>query len=692
MKKIGPISLILPLALFLGGVLIDLNVLGGLFDSRALDYLREGFITLALILSLPLIYKQRLASDRNIIRGLRTLFYLILGTFLLLLISNLEPFAAQSLSTGHNVLYGSLVNYFILTAWALFSSLLVLVILGTLRNLIFIKQKKSTALHFFLLMLFLVFYGVLSITNISDLDFRFSYRLSSENLGYVLLFIVINLMVLNSFRVAWINYLNRRQKMTLFWGGMILVPLQWLLYIKFHTANPAALFSPVLGRFVDLGFLFLSIYISLSFIALIFHLPTAHLFDRQIKQLSSLHTLSRAISSEFNLERLAETTVELAVQVTEADSGWLALAAGDSAPWRLAAARNLSTAEMDGGVPEPISRWAIAQLRPKLINHVGKSELNVPMSVWKHDVQSLLAVPLRSGEEAIGCLYVGKKFEYGFEQDDLDMLRAFSEQAVIAIRNARLVESSLVRERLEQELRIAHNAQMKLLPKRMPRLPGVLLDAVCRTANEVGGDYYDFFRIDENRLGLVIGDVSGKGASAAFIMAELKGIMEALAPKHHSPKELLIAANATLFGNIDRNVFVSLVYGIVDAGAGEIVFCRAGQCPVLYAPATGEKVHIIEPKGMGLGLDEGENFAQALEEYRQTFRSGDTFLFYTDGAVEARNARGEEFTETRLVSLFQRHHALPPEQLQARLIEEISGFVGSARSHDDLTFVILQAV
>ena len=692
MRKIGPLSLILPLALFLGGMLIDLNVLGGLLDSRALVYFREGFITLALILCLPIIYQQRWASDRNILRGLRSLFYLILGTFLLLLISNLEPFADQSLSTGRNVLYGSLVNYFILTAWALFSSLFVLVILGTLRNLIFIKQRKNTALHFLILILVLILYALLSITNLNDLDFRFSYRLSSENLGYILLFIVINLMVLNSFRVAWINYLNRKQKLTLFFGGLILVPLQWLLYIKFHTANPAALFSPVLGRFVDLGFLFLSIYISMAYIALVFHLPTAHLFDRQIKQLSSLHTLSRAISSEFNLDRLAETTVELAVQVTEADSGWLALAGEESASWRLAAARNLSAAEMERGVPEAIARWATSQLRPRLVNHVSRSELNVPMSLWKDDVQSVIAVPLESGGEAIGCLYVAKKLEYGFEQDDLDMLRAFSEQAVVAISNARLVESSLVRERLEQELRIAHDAQMKLLPKKMPQVPGITLEAVCRTANEVGGDYYDFFRIDATRLGLVIGDVSGKGASAAFIMAELKGIMEALAPKHHSPKELLIAANETLYGNIDRNIFVSLAYGIVDTGAMEITFCRAGQCPVLFAPAAGEKVQTLEPKGMGLGLDQGASFAQALEEYRQPYRAGDTFLFYTDGAVEARNARGEEFTETRLVSLFQRYHALPPRRLLSQLIEEIGGFVGSARSHDDLTFVILQAV
>ena len=692
MKNFSSLSLLLPLGLFLGGVFIDLNVLTGLLDSSPVQYLREGFIALALMLSLPIIYKQRWASDRNVLRGLRSLFYLILGTFFLLLISDLEPFALQSRSTGTNVLYGDMMSYFVLTAWALFSSLFVLVILGTLRNLIFIKQKKNTALRFLALMLSLVFYALMSMSNLGDMNFRFSYRLSGEKIGYAVLFIVLNLMVLNSFRVAWLNYLNRKQKLTLFWGGLILVPMQWLLYYKFHNANPAALFSPVLGRFVDLGFLFLSIYISMAFIALVFHLPTAHLFDRQLRQLSSLHILSRAISSEFDLKRLVETTVSLAVQVTEADSCWLALADDHANAWRLAASHQLSVAEQEAGVPPHLHDWAVAGLQPKLANHVSKSELNVPMALWKRDVQSVIAVPLKSGDAAIGCLYVGKKIEYGFEQDDMDTLRAFGDQAVIAIENARLIEASLVKERLEQELRIAHDAQMKLLPKKMPQLPGIALEAVCITANEVGGDYYDFFRIDEHRLGLVIGDVSGKGASAAFIMAELKGIMEALAPHHSSPKELLIAANETLYANIDRNIFVSLVYGIIDVSEKCFLFCRAGQCPILHARADQETVQILEPKGLGLGLDHGRVFADALEQIRLPFDKGDTFLFYTDGAVEARNARGEEFTEIRLTALFQRYRSLSPRDLQARLIAEICEFVGSAKSHDDLTFVILQAV
>ena len=692
MRQLSSRSLLVPLGLFLAAVLLDINALTGIVSVASMQYLREAMIVLALILSLPIIYKQSWALDRNVLRGLKSLFYLILGTYLLLLLSSLESFAVATLRSGENALYESLLGYTVITAWTLFSSIFALVAFAMLRNLIFIKQKKNTALNFLLLMLGLVLYALLSFTHLGDIASRFSYRFNGETVGYFMLFVLINLMVINSFRISWLNYLNKKQKLVIFAGGLILVPLQWLLYLKFHTANPAALFSPVLGRFVDMGFLFLSIYLSVAFIVLVFYLPTAQIYDRKMRQLASMHDLSRTISAEFDQTKLVETIVKLAVQVTEADACWLMFADAGGGAWRIVASHNLSEEEQTAGMPERINRWIIENAEPRLNNHVAKSELNISMAVWKRDVQSLLTVPLNTSEKIIGCLFASKRLEYGFEQDDLDTLRAFGEQAVVAIENARLIESSLVKERLEQELRIAHDAQMKLLPKVMPDLPGFILEAVCLTANEVGGDYYDFFRIDANRLGIVIGDVSGKGPQAAFIMAELKGIMEALARHHDSPKQLLIAANETLYQTVDRNTFVSVIYGIMDIRKRCFTFCRAGQCPLLLAPALGETVHVLEPGGMGLGLDRGALFAKGLEEINLRLQKGDLMLMYTDGAIEARNARGEEFTEIRLVGLFQQHRNLSPPQLKERLINEIVRFAGSAKSHDDLTFLIVKAM
>ncbi len=691
-KNISGLSLLLPLGLLLAAITLDLNVISGLLSANAVYYTREGFIILSIMLSLPIIYWQKWASDRNVLRGLRSLFFLILFAYSLLLISNLDIIRERLQNEDNFSLYNHFSRYLIIVVWALFSGIFVLVVLGTLRNLIFIKQKRNTALNFFLLMMGIVLYATASIFNLDDVVSRFSYGIGHGTIGRVALFLIINLMVINSFRVSWLNYLNRKQKIATFWGGLLLVPIQWLLCLRFHENNPAAIFSPVLGRFVDMGMLFLSIYLSMVFIALIFHLPTAHVYDRKMRQLSSLHHLSRAVSSEFDFNKLVEIIVRLAREVTEADTCWLELFDPVSKRWKLAACYNLTEIEknhLNHTGQDRLTQWLVQHREPLLINHVSRSPFKLPVLIWKSDIQSLIAAPLVTTDKVLGCLFVGKRIEFGFEQDDLDTLRAFGEQVVVAIENTRLVQESLVKERLEQELRIAHEAQMKLLPKQMPTLFQAEVDAVCITANEVGGDYYDFFPLRQSRIGMVVADVSGKGSSAAFIMAELKGIMEAFAQNYSSAKKLLIAANEILYNNLERDTFVSLVYGILDTEQRMLTFCRAGHPPVLLASEK-NGLKVLEPYGMGLGIDKHELFADSLEEMNLQLQAGDTLLFYTDGVVEAMNSRGEEYGETRLKQMFSSFHHLPVGTLKNKLIDDIKKFVGSNKPHDDLTLVILK--
>jgi len=692
-KPASSLFLLLPMALLLGAVVLDLCVLAGWIAAPVIQYAREALIILSLVLSLPIVYKQKWASDRNVLRGFRSLFVLICLSYLLFLVSDLDLIASTVKTDGSVSLYNSAGRYLIIAAWALFSSIFVLVVLGTLRNLIFIKQKRNTALNFFLLMLAIVLYAILSILKFGDIDIRFAYGIGNGMASNVLLFVLINLMVINSFRVTWLNYLNKKQKLAIFWAGLVLVPVQWLLHLRFHESNPAAVFSPVLGRFVDMGLLFLSIYLTVAFIALILHLPTAQLYDRKMRQISSLYHVSRAVSSEFDLQRLVETIVRLAREVTEADSCWLAMIDPETQKWNLAASLNVSDQEkkyimIEG--EDRLTTWLVLHREPLLINHVAKSPFRLPVSLWKPDIQSLLAAPLIAGDKVLGCLFVGKRMEYSFEQEDLDTLRTFGEQVVIAIENARLVEESLVKERLEQELRIAHDAQMKLLPKEMPDLPGIELAAICMTANEVGGDYYDFFNLPGGNLGIVVGDVSGKGPSAAFIMAELKGIMEAFARQSISPKDMLISANKILYNTLDRNTFVSVIYGIWDAQENLFTFCRAGQCPLMLVEQDAEKAQVLEPYGMGLGLDQGEMFADSLQEVILRVKPGDAVLLYTDGAVEARNTEGQEFGEQALNEAFHRQACQPVDGILQSLVGAVTGFMGSAKQHDDLTFVILK--
>jgi serine phosphatase RsbU (regulator of sigma subunit)/energy-coupling factor transporter transmembrane protein EcfT len=248
--------------------------------------------------------------------------------------------------------------------------------------------------------------------------------------------------------------------------------------------------------------------------------------------------------------------------------------------------------------------------------------------------------------------------------------------------------------RLEQELQIARDIQMSLLPHGALKAPGMTLAALCAPAREVGGDYYDFFPLADGRVGLLIADVSGKGTSAALYMAELKGLMLSLSRIHTSPRALLIEANEIIKYHLDSRSFITMTYVVIDRRSGTLTCARAGHTPFLrIARGGGEsRVDVLAPDGMvlGLNLDRGERFERYLEELALPVAGGDLFLFFTDGVSEAMDAEGECFGESRLVTFLAENADRTPEEIRDRLMEEVAAFVHGEPQHDDLTMVILK--
>jgi serine phosphatase RsbU (regulator of sigma subunit)/energy-coupling factor transporter transmembrane protein EcfT len=251
------------------------------------------------------------------------------------------------------------------------------------------------------------------------------------------------------------------------------------------------------------------------------------------------------------------------------------------------------------------------------------------------------------------------------------------------------------KERMEQELRIARNIQMSLLPQGPLVMPGVALIAHCEPAREVGGDYYDFMPIDDHTFGILVADVSGKGTSAALYMAELKGIMMSLSQRHRSPRELLIEADRIISRHLDSRSFITVTYLVVDLRAGMLQYARAGHCPLVYVPgpyAQRRKPQLMAPDGLvlGLTLDQGRTFNRLLEEVSLPLGRGDLLVLYTDGITEAMNRDGECFGDARLASLIGQHADLPAEELRERILREIDSFTESAVQQDDMTMVVLR--
>jgi sigma-B regulation protein RsbU (phosphoserine phosphatase) len=259
------------------------------------------------------------------------------------------------------------------------------------------------------------------------------------------------------------------------------------------------------------------------------------------------------------------------------------------------------------------------------------------------------------------------------------------------------IESLLVerveKDRLEEELRIARQIQMSLLPAEHGfTMAGLRIAALCLPAAEVGGDYYDLLPLSDTRLGVLVADVSGKGTSAALYMAELKGLVLSLSRIYQSPKHLLGEANRILAANMDSRSFITMTYALVDVAEATLRFARAGHSPLIHFEAASGKTRLLAPPGLGLGLDRGDRFEQILQEQMVPLRKDDVFLLFTDGLSEAMNAEAELFGEGRLARILRDSEGLSTDEIRERILSEVRAFAGGATQADDMTLVILKVV
>jgi sigma-B regulation protein RsbU (phosphoserine phosphatase) len=272
-----------------------------------------------------------------------------------------------------------------------------------------------------------------------------------------------------------------------------------------------------------------------------------------------------------------------------------------------------------------------------------------------------------------------------------DLAESFN---VMAASMQGLLMEQAEKQRLEEELRIARQIQMSLLPQGAVTLPGLRVSALCLPAAEVGGDYYDLLPLSPTRMGVLVADVSGKGTSAALYMAELKGLVLSLSRIHDSPARLLSEANRILAATLDPRSFITMTYAIVDTATQTMRYARAGHNPMIHLEAGTGRTRVLTPPGLGLGIDEGTRFDAILEEAEVSLRSGDLFLFFTDGLSEAMNGRAELFGERRLRDVIESagNQGEEASDLKDRILAEIRRFVGDAAQNDDMTMVILKVV
>ena len=582
-------------------------------------------------------------------------------------------------------------------ALAEFMSVLIAVVLGTAaivtllttRELILYKRKKGTMRNY-VIFIVLLFSTCAMNTSLIALDKFFATAF------FVLTVVFI---VFNSFKQNWIVYLSRREKIyCIVYSALLFLTSVFLSVLVTNTSGLYRLltaFSHPLHTFVQLNAILASVYFGMAFISTLFHLPTAEVFERKQSELNSLHNLSRLVTQVFDFNDLVNTVTQMTLEVCGAKSSWLELIKsvpenGDLAV-DVVARRNITNEQIEvlAHGPGHSLRATMAETRKvTLMDDILSDRRMKHVKSGSPLKGSMLSVPLISHEELIGILHATKEMEYGFDQDDIDVLTTFADHVTIAIENSKLIAKSIERERLQQEMMVAQRMQQRLLPQSVPKMKVIDVAAISESSLEVGGDYYDFVDLGGGKFGIVVGDVSGKGVSAAFYMAEVKGIFLSLSKLCGSPRELLVRANQALMGSLERNAFVSLIYVMVDSEKGTMVLARAGHCPVLYI--SNDTCELVRPTGLGLGLTNGTVFEESTEERKICFKPNDICVFYTDGITESRSAAGEEYGYERLIKTATTAKHLDAERIKQAILQDVRTFIGSSTYGDDVTVVVLK--
>lgn len=304
---------------------------------------------------------------------------------------------------------------------------------------------------------------------------------------------------------------------------------------------------------------------------------------------------------------------------------------------------------------------------------------------------SVLVSPLKYAGKDLGVLAVAKRAaDGGFSQNDFAVFRSVAEQSSFAIGNARVHRDANEKKAIEGELRNAREVQRVLLPQEDPVVTGFRVNGINIPARIISGDYYDYIELGDGKLGVVIADVSGKGVAAGLLMAMCRSLLRALSLTNASPSIVLAAVNRYLFPDIREDMFISMIYGILEPDSGRITFARAGHDPALiYRKATGE-VQVSRPKGLALGIDAGAVFERVTKDEIVELASGDCVLFFTDGVKEAVNSQEEEYGMERLAEVFQSSAAMGAEAVVKRVQEAVASFTGDGPQMDDVTIVAIE--
>lgn len=534
----------------------------------------------------------------------------------------------------------------------------------------------------------LIWWNVFEVTVFVSIFFYLTELVLQDSLIFQILYGLMTVMgLLLSANLKWVAYLNFKQK----WKSILLILLITIyLFYFFITVyvEPAddQTFADIGSLFVISLFTFLMFYSIFSLLVILFNLPTSSVFEKKMEEAINFQRLSQSIQQGENEHQIFDVLLNSAMSAVYADAGWIEILRDDDEP------------ELRS---RHVSRANIGLVRAQIAKSKSKSVLKSPLekasdrdrvlvTLRKSNYKSVLIVPIEIQGDISGHMYLLNELTDGFNKEMINIINTFVSQASISVENFRLMGEALENERYKEELNIAKSVQRALLPHQLEHDDCFEIHGFTQAAQEVGGDYYDTFRLSEHKFAVVIGDVSGKGTSAAFHMSQMKGIFQSLAQLNLPAKDFLINANTALSNCLEKASFITLSYFIIDTENRTLEFTRAGHCPTLYYSRKEKESKFFQNKGLGLGILRNERYADFVHVNQMAFEKGDILVLYTDGISEAANDEKEEFGYDRLKNLLDQNSHYDPVMIQKVIISKLYEFCGNKDLDDDYTMVVIK--
>ena len=335
--------------------------------------------------------------------------------------------------------------------------------------------------------------------------------------------------------------------------------------------------------------------------------------------------------------------------------------------------------------------WQTAQ--PVCFNELSQAPELAKLRDSAFGTASVMAASLSYGKQDLGVLAVANgPMGAPFSQGDFVVFKSIAEQSAFALYNAIIYSMANEKKRLDHDLEIARDIQRILLPAEAPAINGFQISGINVPARQVSGDYFDYIHVDEDRLGVAIADVSGKGVPASLIMAICRSVLRAEAAGNPSPADVLRKVNRQLYPDIKEDMFISMAYLILDHERDGVTLARGGHdAPLLYQRQL-QNVTPIKSPGMVLGIDSGNVFDRLTTDFAVTLERDDCLVLYTDGVTEALNTEGDEFGLERTIEAVRASATDGAQAIVKRVIDDVRNFTGSNPQNDDITLIAIRKI